>query len=79
MEFPCSSVAEGAESLAVAVEVLNKALGLPGCVREMGVDEKEYIKLIPEMAETALKDMCTSGNMKKVDSTDLENLLKKVF
>ncbi|WP_289103581.1 iron-containing alcohol dehydrogenase [uncultured Fusobacterium sp.] len=79
MEFPCSSVAEGAESLAVAVEVLNKALGLPGCVREMGVDEKEYMKLIPEMAETALKDMCTSGNMKKVDSRDLENLLKKVF
>ena len=37
------------------------------------------MKLIPEMAETALKDMCTSGNMKKVDSTDLENLLKKVF
>lgn len=33
-EFPCSSVAEGAESLAVAVEVLNKALGLLG-VREM--------------------------------------------
>lgn len=79
MEFPCSSIEEGAESLAVAVEVLNKALGLPGCVREMGIDEKKYMELIPEMAETALKDICTSGNIKKVGFTDMENLFKKVF
>ena len=45
----------------------------------MGVDEKQYIELIPEMAESALKDICTSGNVKKVNLEDMKNLLKKVF
>ncbi|MHD0317319.1 iron-containing alcohol dehydrogenase [Fusobacterium sp. THCT1E2] len=79
MEFPCNTIAEGAESLAVAVEILNKTLGIPGCVREMGVAEKQYIELIPEMAESALKDICTSGNIKKVSLEDMKNLLKEVF
>ena len=79
MEFPCNTVAEGAESLAVAVEVLNKTLGIPSCVREMEVDEKQYMELIPEMAESALKDICTSGNIKKVSLEDMKILLKKVF
>lgn len=48
-------------------------------MREMGVDEKQYMELIPEMAESALKDICTSGNIKKVSLEDMKILLKKVF
>jgi 1-propanol dehydrogenase len=79
LELPCSSVKEGAESLAIAVEILNRELGIPARVKDMGIDEVEYNKIISEMAETALNDICTSGNIRKVSVEDLENIFRKVF
>ncbi len=79
LELPCSSVKEGAESLAIAVEILNRELGIPARVKDMGIDEVEYNKLIPEMAETALNDICTGGNIRKVNVEDLKDIFRKVF
>lgn len=79
LELPCSSVEEGAESLAIAVEILNKELGIPARVKDMGIDENEYKDLIPEMAKTALNDICTSGNIRKVTEEDLKNIFIKVY
>lgn len=79
LELPCSSVKEGAESLAIAVEILNRELGIPARVKDMGIDEVEYNKLIPEMAETAVNDICTSGNIRKVNIEDLKNIFRKVY
>lgn len=79
LELPCSSVKEGAESLAIAVEILNRELGIPARVKDMGIDEVEYNKIISEMTETALNDICTSGNIRKVSVEDLENIFRKVF
>lgn len=79
LELPCSSVEEGAESLAIAVEILNRELGIPARVKDMGIDEDEYNKLIPEMAKTALSDICTTGNIRKVSEEDLRNIFRKVF
>ena len=45
----------------------------------MGIDEVEYNKLIPEMAETALNDICTGGNIRKVNVEDLKDIFRKVF
>lgn len=79
LELPCSSISEGAESLAIAVEILNKALGIPASVKDMGIDKDEYEKLIPEMAETALKDICTAGNRREVNLEEMKELFRKVY
>ena len=42
--FPTNSIEEGAESLAVAVELLNKNLNLPSCVKDLAIDEEKYRK-----------------------------------
>lgn len=77
--LPASTVEEGAKSLAIAIEILNKKLGIQSCVKELGVDETTYKSLIPEMAQVAMNDICTSGNMKKVTIEDLKNIFKLVY
>ncbi len=79
MELPASSVEEGAKSLAIAVEILNKKLGIQSCVRELGVAEEEYRKLIPEMSEVAMSDICTSGNIKEVTLEDMKKIFEILY
>lgn len=79
LELPSSSIEEGAKSLAIAVEILNKKLGIQSCVKEFGIDEKEYRDLIPEMAEVAMNDICTSGNIKNVTIEDMKKIFEIVY
>lgn len=79
LKLPASTIEEGARSLAIAVEILNQELGIQKSLRELGIDEAEYRKVIPEMAKGAFEDICTSGNLKKVSIDDLKNLLEKFY
>ena len=77
--FPANNIEEGAESLAVAVEVLNKNLGLPSCVKDLAIDEEKYFNEIDIMSKSALEDICTSGNVREVDLKNLKELFKKIY
>ena len=77
--FPANNIEEGAESLAVAVEVLNKNLGLPNCVKNLAIDEEKYFNEIDIMSKSALEDICTSGNVREVNLKDLKKLFEKVY
>ena len=77
--FPANNTEEGAESLAVAVEVLNKNLGLPSCVKDLAIDEEKYFNEIDIMSKSALEDICTSGNIREVNLKDLKKLFEKVY
>ncbi len=79
LELPSSSIEEGAKSLAIAIEILNKKLGIQSCVKELGVEKSVYDSLIPEMAEVAMKDICTSGNMKKVTLEDMKKIFEIIY
>ncbi|WP_029758125.1 MULTISPECIES: 1-propanol dehydrogenase PduQ [Fusobacterium] len=77
--FPANSIEEGAESLAVAVEILNKNLGLPSCVKDLAIDEEKYKNEIEIMTKSALEDICTSGNIREVNLKNLKELFVKVY
>ena len=77
--FPANSIEEGAESLALAVELLNKSLNLPSCVKDLAIDEEKYRNEIEFMSKSALEDICTSGNIREVNLEDLKKLFKKVY
>ena len=77
--FPTNSIEEGAESLAVAVELLNKNLNLPSCVKDLAIDEEKYRNEIDTMSKSALEDICTSGNIREVNLEDLKKLFEKVY
>ena len=77
--FPASTIEEGAESLALAVELLNKSLALPSCVKELAIDKEKYSNEINIMAKSALEDICTGGNIREVNLEDLKKLFEKVY
>ncbi len=77
--FPSETKKQGAKSLAIAVETINSQLGIPNCVRDMGIEEEVYNKLIPLMAKSALEDICTQGNIKEVSQIDMEELFRIIY
>lgn len=77
--FPANSIEEGAESLAVAIELLNKNLNLPSCVKDLAIDEEKYKNEIDIMSKSALEDICTSGNIREVNLKNLKELFEKVY
>ena len=79
LELPANSIEEGAKSLAIAVEILNKKLGIQSCLKELGIAEDEYRKLIPEMAEVAMNDICTSGNIKEVTIEEMKKIFENLY
>lgn len=77
--FPANSIEEGVESLAMAVEILNKSLNLPRCVKDLLIDEEKYRSEIEIMTKSALEDICTSGNIREIDLKNLKELFIKVY
>lgn len=77
--LPSETKEQGAKSLATAVEVLNKCMEIPGSLKEMGIDEETYKKMIPIMAKTALEDICTQGNIKEVSQMDMEEIFRMIY
>jgi alcohol dehydrogenase class IV len=77
--LPSKTKEQGAESLSIAVEVLNRHLGIPSCLRDMGIGEDEYKELIPLMAKTAFEDICTQGNVKEVSQRDMEEIFQMIY
>ncbi|MDH3228160.1 MAG: iron-containing alcohol dehydrogenase [Alphaproteobacteria bacterium] len=60
----------GGADLAGAIEALNRRLGLPAGLREMGVTES----LIPRMVEGAVADHSTASNPRPVDAAGYQAL-----
>ena len=77
--FHANTIEEGAESLAIAVEILNKSLGLPSCVKDLAIDKEKYRSEIDFMSKSALEDICTSGNIREVNLEDFKKLFEKVY
>jgi len=79
LRLPSETTEEGARSLVIAIEILNRHLEIPSCVREMGIDKDEYEKMIPLMVKSALEDICTQGNIKVVSQEDIEKIFKNIY
>lgn len=52
---------------------------MPMNYKECGVNEKEYMKNIPELAERAFEDQCTTANPRLPLIDEIEELLKKAY
>ena len=77
--LPHSTTDEGVKSLANAVRSLMKKVDMPGSLKEMGFNEKEFLAKVPELAAFAFEDQCTTANPRMPLVTELEELLKKAY
>ena len=58
-----------------AVKQLNKDVGIPATLREIGVKQSD----IPALAEAAFADVCTGGNPKTTNVNDIEVLYRNIY
>ena len=66
---------EAVEMLASNVEELNKDLGIPASLIELGgIDEKDYLSKVPALADLAFSDQCTTANPRLPLVSELEEL-----
>ena len=63
------------EKVVNAVKDLSIKVGIKQTLKELGVDKD----LIPDMANTALNDICTPGNPREVTLDDLINLYNETY
>lgn len=77
--LPCPTPEEGVKSLVKAVRDLMKELNIPFTIKEMGIDEKTYLTIIPELAYKAFEDQCTTANPRLPKVTELQELYRKAY
>ncbi|KEF36844.1 alcohol dehydrogenase, class IV [Schinkia azotoformans MEV2011] len=77
--LPCSTREEGVVSLSTAIRVLNSKLGIPLTFQALNIEERLYVRKIPELVESALQDICTTGNPITVSEADFVNLLNWAY
>ena len=53
---------EGVNSLIKAIQELNANINEPKSLQEAGIDEKEFLAKVDELADKAFSDQCTSAN-----------------
>ena len=74
-----STPEEGVASLVKAVKDLMKELNIPATIKEMGIDEKDYLAKIGDLSYKAFEDQCTTANPRLPKVTELEDLYKKAY
>lgn len=77
--FGGSTQEEQVESLIGEVRNLMRDLNMPMTIAECGVDEAEFLKKLPGLAERAFEDQCTTSNPRYPLVSELEEIYKKAY
>ena len=79
LELPSTNMKDGVKMLIKSVQVLNETVGIPTTLKELGIDEKEFLIAITEMSKIAMKDICTQGNPVLPTEEDIEKVFKEAY
>ena len=77
--LPAATPEEGVKSLADAVRKLMKEVNIPFTLKEMGVDEQEYLSKIEELSYKAFGDQCTTANPRLPKVEELKELYRLAY
>jgi acetaldehyde dehydrogenase/alcohol dehydrogenase len=75
MNFPAYTNEEGVWSLIREVQKLNADLNIPKSFKDAGVDEKEFMAKVDELADKAFSDQCTSANPRVPLVSEIKQIL----
>ena len=74
--------AELTNALIAHIKGLNTKLDIPACIKDYEggiINEAEFLKKLPEVAELAVGDACTGSNPRAIDPKAMEKLLTCCF
>lgn len=70
-----ASLEQAREAAIQAVEALNRDVGIPASLKEVGVCEED----IPELAQAAFDDVCTGGNPRGAKIEEIQELYRQAM
>lgn len=79
MGFGGATKQEQIAALIREVRALMADLGMPATIAECGVNEKDFLKKLPSLAERAFEDQCTTSNPRYPLVTELMDIYKKAY
>ena len=77
--LPASTVEEGVESLILAIKNLMTELDMPDTIAGCGVEEKEFMKKVPQLAEKAFEDQTVTSNPRMPLIVELQEIYRRAF
>ena len=66
---------EGVKSLINAVVEMNKRLNIPSSLKELGIEEQEFLANVDALADKAFSDQCTTANPRLPLVSELKQIL----
>lgn len=67
------------ESLIAAINELMREIGIPMTIAECRIDKKTFMAKIPELADRAFEDQCTTANPRLPLVKELETIYRKAY
>ena len=61
-------------ALVAEIKKLRSDLGMAGSLKECGIDEKDFMSKVDNMAATAVQDPCTGTNPRKINDEEMKSL-----
>lgn len=77
--LPAKSTEEGVKSLVEAIKKLMAELNIPMSISACKIDRKTFMAKVPELADKAFEDQCTTANPRLPLVKELEEIYKKAF
>jgi acetaldehyde dehydrogenase/alcohol dehydrogenase len=77
--LPATTTEEGVRSLIEAVRNLNRTLGVPATFKELGIERQQFMDRLPQLAEKAFEDQCTTTNPRLPLISELEKILRQAY
>ena len=77
--FGGKTLEEKIDKLIEKIEKLKAEIGIPASIKEWGVDEKEFLKAVDELALNAFDDQCTGANPRYPLIPELKELYLKAY
>ena len=79
LNFPAYTDDEGLESLIRETRKLSSDMGIPQSLKEAGVDEKEFLAKVDDLADRAFSDQCTSANPRVPLVSEIKQMLLDAY
>ena len=71
--------AEKLENLIKAIEALKEKIGIKKCIRDYGIDEKNFLDRLDEMVEQAFDDQCTGANPRYPLMSEMKDMYLRAY
>lgn len=71
--------AEAVQKLIVKIEELKRSVGIKSCIKDYGIDEKDFLDRLDEMVEQAFDDQCTGANPRYPLMSEIKEMYLKAY